>query len=138
MPQPTVEQVKEARGQDLVDLYNQITGESVKKFSSREVGLKRTLRALAEKSGGVAVKDPPRARSKTVDLPAGDITPPRAGSKREKVVRMLESGTTADKIIDAMGWKKGVGRVRVRECLGMLSRLHGYGIVEKDGVLKIR
>lgn len=150
----SIAQCVNLKGQELVKVYNDLTGESVKKFSDRKTALRRIQQALqaAEAKGDTAApeaakapegaakpeatKKAPKTESegegkarKTFDLPAFQVIKPhREGTKRDVAVKLLLKGATFEKIQEVNGWN----RKDCYEGIRLLNTHLGYGLKEDD------
>lgn len=142
--------IKALSGPKLAQLYSELTGKVVKRFSDHGTAVKRTLEAFydlnpeykekREKSGAPATPKTPKAkrepgakRGRTLSLnyPVGsDLSPtirePRAGSAREKARDVLarKDGATVAEVMKVTGWN-------LRQAIPGIRLLHhecGYGL----------
>lgn len=152
-----IRQLVNLTGAELVEVFNALTGDTVKKFSSRENGLKRcaqALRARAElaKSKAPAAKpvepspvaapapvtpSPAAAPAKTPKVageynrtPRGFTRPVRPGSRREKLLNMLLEGATREQLAEL-----GYGETLDSQIRYVYTWL-GYGIRTTNGTIQ--
>lgn len=118
-------------GPELRNLYNEITGKSVGKFSTRAIGIARVKKVMSKKPS--SAKDPKRRVQ--FDSPfTGKVRKYRHGTKREKLINALAGGATFEECQTATGWPYKV-------CFENIQLLHtyvGFGLTENgDGVIKL-
>lgn len=159
MTNPNVETLSLSQ---LVALYNELTGEKVKKFSDRKSGIRR-VQAAMDKAGGirvakaetiataygaspakvkeVAAKARPAstldgpARRKLISFPeAKAIKPHRTGTKRSQIIDLLRKGATIQQVMDATGW----GYKDAYDGIKLLNVYLGHGLEENvNGVITL-
>lgn len=141
----SIAQCVNLKGQELVKVYNDLTGESVKKFADRKSALRRIQQALhaVESKGGPTApetgKEPEVKTKKTAkaegegkvrkmfDLPASKVIKPhREGTKRDIALKLLLKGATFEEIQKACGWN----RKDCYEGIRLLNTHLGYGLKE--------
>lgn len=135
-------------GPELVGLFNEITGESVKRFSSRAAGIRRVKAAMAENLAGASEeiskeistasssvhKPAPiagQARRKRIEFPArpaGEIKDHRSGTKRATVIGLLRQGATMQQLMSATGWDYKTAYDGVK----LVHSYLGYGLREDE------
>lgn len=140
----TESQLKELTGKQLVELYNEITGDNVKKFRDTATAVRRVLEAqeAAEKFRKTPTKEQIEAEEKDAKTtssslsifnhtPSGTIKPHRAGTGRARLIEVLSKGATIEQAAKASGWNTSRVRVHIRE----LHNYCGYGLrVEGDKI----
>lgn len=149
----TTSNLNDMSGPELVAYFNQITGESVKRFATRDAGIKRITAALAamppeelaseedstavdKPTPGKAAKTPrkegaPKVRRAKFDF-WPDETPKqtRPGTKRDRLLGMLrqKNGATIEEVMAEIGWC-------YRDAVDGIRLIHvyvGYGLSEDD------
>lgn len=114
----------------LCALYNELTGEQVKRFSSRTVAVDRTWKALA-RHGAPANQEAraPKHRVLTFEHEAAETQkPPREGSKRHVVLKLLEAGTTVEEVMVEIDSTRRYAIEHIR----LLAKVHGYGLTQDE------
>ena len=150
-----ISQLVSLTGAELVEVFNALTGDDVKKFSSRENGLKRCAQALrakaelAKSKAAVAAPAPvtpspvvaceviapaPVSATKVAGeynrTPRGFTRPVRPGSRREKLLNMLLEGATREQLAEL-----GYGETLDSQIRYVYTWL-GYGIRTTNGTLQ--
>lgn len=143
------------RGQ-LVGVYNELTGKSIKAFKDLPTAVLRTTEAYQQwaKDHPDQVKPAPapkapkqprekgprKVKSLDFNYPVGsdecpEIRPPREGSSRAKVVELLKKGTTLEEVMKETGWTRAQAVPGIR----LVHHKCGYGIrtQKSDGKLKL-
>lgn len=161
MPTITItrEVIETMSGPELLRTFNELTGQSVKKFSDRKTGIARTIKALeatqnvvggprpAIVDGAVKVSAPAKAapskpspkaskaRRKRLELPARSAQKPhREGTNRAKLVQMLHRGATIEECMEKTGWDYR----NTYEGIRILHTYLGYGLQEDEqGVIRL-
>lgn len=130
-------------GNDLRDLYNEITGKNVGRFGTRSIGIARVRKVLPAHKPTVKEKSEPRPggskgdpkRRVRFNAPKkSKIRKYRNGTKREKLIVALANGATFQQCQKATGWPYKV-------CFENIQLLHsyvGFGLKEDDeGVITL-
>lgn len=148
-------EIKALGGKALVELFNELTGGSVKRFSTRAAGLKRTLAAFDESNVGgtdATVKNvrTNKASTKVDVVPVGDVARKRrltfpvksiikthrSGTRRATVIKMLSrgNGATVQQVMDEIPeWDYRTAF----EGIKLIHAYTGYGL-EEDAKGRIR
>jgi len=136
----TFDSIATLTGPELITLFNELTGEGVKRFSTRAAGIKRTQAAFQLKVGNesvkaqTATKAKPKAtagvaRRKLISFPVKDlIKKHRPGTRRATTVDMLsrKNGATVQEVMDAINWDYKTAY----EGIKLLHVYTGYGLQE--------
>lgn len=129
---------------DLARLYNEVTGESVRKFADRKSAVRRVLAALDRVRKAEAAERPsplparakaapsaPAAR-KALEFPASpEGRAPRPGTKRAALVAALRSpsGVSAEEAMERFGWT----RRDLADALRLAAKKNGVAVREDGG-----
>jgi hypothetical protein len=87
-------EVTKMSGPELVALYNQLTGEKVKRFADRKAGLARVLKALGEEGAPAAASEPSAAPESNA-APEPAPTPAAAANASSKPERKARKAAGA-------------------------------------------
>lgn len=149
----TIDQVRALTGPQLVSYWNeQNPDKPVKRFASRQAGIKRVLNLQMQVASAASApevekqvtpkpkkakpsKRLPDGRMRRVSYPySGAHKEPAIGSARHMTVVALEDGTTLVELMQLTGWNQ-------RNLMDALRLIHvklGYGITEdEDGNMKL-
>lgn len=116
---------------ELVKLYNKLAGTKITRFSSKEIGVRRTLEVLAhaqqrDKSPKDRKKGK-RGKRAALDLPEKkNSRTPRWKTRRGKALKLLLRGVKMTELMKETGWdEKSMIHV-----LKIINSYLGYSIVE--------
>lgn len=140
--------IKGLNGRELVDLFNDLTGNSTKRFSTRAAGLKRTLAAYDDAKGAkLATNYSGKAKTakaaKVEVVPVGDVARKRRltfeakdlikahrpNTRRAQVIQMLSrpNGASVQQVMDAIpDWDYKTAF----EGIKLINAYTGYGLEE--------
>ena len=137
------------KGPQLVEVYNQLADDQVKKFADKPTALKRVTEALKAKAPAPAPtlpQKPRRQRQPKFNYPASaEQQPVREGTHRHTLIQLLgtKTGATFDECVAAT-WGKNTEmdekaqRKTTREAIFLLHRSCGYGLTtSEDGIIKL-
>lgn len=122
------EDLKDKTIAELTEIYNKHASKPVKKFRSKADALKKT-RAAMKKAGGSDGGGKGRKSQVFGTEPDKEIEPPREGSKRDQLLKLLRgNGAKIETIEKQFGWT----RANAMEALRNLVNLHGYGLDQNE------
>ena len=125
-------------GRDLVELYNALSDNPVKKFADKATALKRTWAMVQEKGEAVAKRRGAPKRGYTFDFsPKDEVRAPREGSSRAAVLALLVTGATFDEVMAATwgkrkGWDADKKRKTTYEGIRLCHLSNGYGLRQDE------
>lgn len=121
------EELKEMTIQELTDLYNENAEKPVKKFRSKKDAIKKIKSVIEVRGAG-------RTSNLLNSEPAEEIDPPREGSKRDELLKLLRKSAKLETIQKHFDWT----RANAMEALRFLVKKHGYGLSTNDnGTIRV-
>lgn len=147
----TQEDIQQAETGDLLKLYNEITGDNVKKFADRKTAERRTWKAIQQLPPGAdinkaekKIKKEKHSRKRIMRFcfapgSVKDQHEPKKSSLRFRVFEMLnkKNGALFSEIQKEFKWHSK----NTYEAVRLVHRTTNYGMwsnVEKDGDIRIR
>jgi hypothetical protein len=144
----TASNLENMGGSDLVAIFNELTGESVKRFATRDAGMRRVLAALEEHGTLPVEESKPKAKKGTKGEPKpkritkkalrASLTrvarhpgsEPREGTVMASILAVLqeENGAT----LNELGERFEMAETQVKGTIRLLNHIHGYGITQND------
>lgn len=115
----TKEELYEKSSPELVKLYNEVTGKSIKKFSTKENAVVRTHKALQQQSKREVKMDNLIVHEKPYRF--------NNGSMRQQCFRLIQQGMTFEEYIKAAEEQLSLNR---KQAIGHLKKLMFHGLVE--------